>query len=82
MARKRRVQSRIFQSATCGSRPKLIRALARIKKHAAITNAELGLLERKIGRCGNPRCGGNHCGQVVDQFVVDVFQTAPAPPRT
>src|SRR5678816_2966513 len=55
--------------------PELIRALARIKKHAAITNAELGLLERKIADVVIRAAEEIIAGKLADQFVVDVFQT-------
>ena len=52
-----------------------IRALALIKKHAALVNSELGLLDSKlaepIAAAAQEVCEGNRD----DQFVVDVFQT-------
>ena len=52
-----------------------IRALALIKKHAALVNSELGLLDSKlaepIAAAAQEVCEGKRD----DQFVVDVFQT-------
>ncbi|MEE4215177.1 MAG: class II fumarate hydratase [Bacteroidales bacterium] len=52
-----------------------IRALAIIKKHAAVVNAELGLIEKKVSgliiAAANEVIEGKHN----DQFIVDVFQT-------
>lgn len=52
-----------------------IRALGLIKKHAAISNTELGLVDPLIGRAIQSAAQEVSNGQWDDQFVVDVFQT-------
>ena len=53
----------------------LIHALAMIKLHAARTNAELGLLDRKLAHAIAVAAQEVLDGQWDDQFVVDLFQT-------
>src|SRR6185436_1888892 len=52
-----------------------IRALGLIKKHAAQTNAELGLIPRNIGEVIEKAAREVVEGQLDHHFVVDVFQT-------
>src|SRR5438045_9414936 len=52
-----------------------IRALGLIKKHAAHTNAELGLLPANIGAAIQSAAQEVTEGQLDAQFVVDIFQT-------
>jgi fumarate hydratase class II len=52
-----------------------IRALALIKKHAAITNASLGLLPPKISKAIQRASQEVIDGKFDNQFVVDIFQT-------
>src|SRR5262249_49951385 len=52
-----------------------IRALGLIKKHAAITNSELGLLETRISDAIVKAAEEVITGKLDSQFVVDVFQT-------
>jgi fumarate hydratase class II len=52
-----------------------IRALGLIKKHAAITNASLGLLPAKISKAIQRAAQEVIEGKLDDQFVVDIFQT-------
>src|SRR5947209_12071780 len=52
-----------------------IRALGLIKKHAAITNAELGLLPQRMSDAIQKAAQEVMDGKLDDQFVVDVFQT-------
>ncbi len=56
------------------SRP-FIRALGLIKKHAAITNAELGLVPPKIAGAIERAAQEVADGKWDEQFVVDIFQT-------
>ncbi len=56
------------------SRP-FIRALGLIKKHAAITNAELGLVPPKIAEAIERAAQEVADGKWDEQFVVDIFQT-------
>ena len=50
-------------------------ALGLIKKHAATTNAELGLLEPAIAEAISQAAAEVQAGQWDSQFVVDIFQT-------
>ena len=52
-----------------------IRALGLIKKHAAITNAELGLLDARTAGAIREAAQEVAEGKFDAQFVVDVFQT-------
>jgi fumarate hydratase class II len=52
-----------------------IRALGMIKKHAAITNAALGLVPKKISGVIQKAAQEVIEGKLEDQFVVDIFQT-------
>ncbi len=52
-----------------------IRALGLIKKAAAETNLELGLLDAELGRSISQAADEVVEGRLDDQFVVDVFQT-------
>src|SRR5712664_4125952 len=52
-----------------------IRALGLVKKHAAITNASLGLLPVKISKAVQRAAQEVIEGKLDDQFVVDIFQT-------
>ena len=52
-----------------------IRALGLIKKHAAITNAELGLLDARLAEAIREAAQEVADGKFDAQFVVDIFQT-------
>jgi fumarate hydratase, class II len=52
-----------------------IRALAEIKKAAAQTNTELGLLDKPIAAAIVSACDEIIAGQHQDQFPLDIFQT-------
>src|SRR5213593_1361861 len=52
-----------------------IRALGLIKKHAAITNSELGLLDRKVADVVRAAAEEVIAGKLDQHFVVDIFQT-------
>jgi len=52
-----------------------IRALGLIKKHSAITNAELGLLDARLARPIQSAAEEVIAGKLDSHFVVDVFQT-------
>ncbi len=54
--------------------PRLVYALAQIKKAAALTNKELGLLDPRIADAIVRACDEILAGKYVDQFVVDVIQ--------
>jgi aspartate ammonia-lyase len=51
-----------------------VRALACVKKAAALANTELGVLERPIGEAIAKTCDEILAGQLHDQFVVDMIQ--------
>jgi aspartate ammonia-lyase len=70
----RAVENFPITGQTVATRPDLICALACIKEAAALTNAELGLLDPArrdaiVGTCREIRAGALH-----DQFVVDLMQ--------
>ena len=52
-----------------------IRALGLIKKHAAITNSELRLLDAKIAKAIGSAAEEVIAGKLDEHFVVDIFQT-------
>ena len=52
-----------------------IHALGLIKKHAAITNSELGLLDQKIAKAIVSAAEEVIAGKLDEHFVVDIFQT-------
>lgn len=54
--------------------PELIRSLAGIKKAAALTNQELGLLPAGLADAITCACDEIIAGQWLDEFVVDVIQ--------
>jgi aspartate ammonia-lyase len=54
--------------------PKLIRALAEIKKAAAITNANIGILEKEKSEAISKACQEIVLDDYQDQFPVDIFQ--------
>jgi aspartate ammonia-lyase len=51
-----------------------VRALACVKKAAALANAELGVLDDKIGKAIASACDEILAGKLHDQFVVDMIQ--------
>jgi aspartate ammonia-lyase len=51
-----------------------VRALACVKKAAALANAELGVLDDKIGKAIASTCDEILAGKLHDQFVVDMIQ--------
>src|SRR5436190_12050746 len=51
-----------------------VRALACVKKAAALANAELGALDRKIADAIAKACDEISAGKLHDQFVVDMIQ--------
>jgi len=54
--------------------PEFVRATVLVKKAAAEANASVGLLDQKIGRVIMAAADEILRGQLLDQFVVDVFQ--------
>src|SRR5436190_8147333 len=54
--------------------PDLVRALASIKEAAALTNHELGMLDRQKTDAIVAACQAIKAGRLHDQFVVDVIQ--------
>ncbi|EKO3979298.1 class II fumarate hydratase [Vibrio fluvialis] len=55
--------------------PSFVQALAYIKQAAAVTNAQLGLLEGDIASAIDEAAQSIIDGQHLDQFPIDVFQT-------
>ena len=56
------------------STPSLVTAFAYVKKAAALTNLELGLLSAEIAQAIAKACDEIITGELHDQFVVDVLQ--------
>ena len=54
--------------------PRFVRAMARVKKAAAMANFELGLLDKDIEQAIIKACDKILEGGYYDQFVVDMFQ--------
>lgn len=54
--------------------PRLIQALASVKKASALANMELGILDTKIGEAIVRACDEIRDGNLHDNFVVDVIQ--------
>ena len=54
--------------------PELIRALAQIKKAAALANQQLGLLDPKLAAAIAAACDEIIAGKFHDEFIVDVIQ--------
>ncbi|HYA01994.1 MAG TPA: lyase family protein, partial [Syntrophobacteria bacterium] len=54
--------------------PEMVRALAYVKKAAALANMELGLLRPEIAKAITKACDELIAGRLLDQFVVDVIQ--------
>jgi len=52
-----------------------IKALGMIKKHAAVVNRELGLLDKRVAEAITIAAEEVNQGKLDDQFIVDVFQT-------
>lgn len=55
--------------------PRFIQAIAQIKKAAALSNHELGLLDENLATSIVAACDCLLAGENMDQFPVDVFQT-------
>src|SRR5690606_22998230 len=64
-----------FAISTLTLPPRFIHAVIQIKKAAALTNLQLGLLEENIARAISRACDTLLSGHYHDQFPVDVFQT-------
>ena len=64
-----------FKISSLRFSPVLYQALGLIKKHAAITNRDLGLMEEKIASAVIEAAEEVITGRLNDQFIVDVFQT-------
>ena len=54
--------------------PEMVRAMAMIKRAAALANAELGQLEKRRAAAIIRACDEIIGGKLADQFIVDVFQ--------
>jgi aspartate ammonia-lyase len=63
-----------FSGIQLGSHRHLVRALAYVKKAAALTNTELGLIPADIGKAIAAACDTVASGDVDDAFPVDVIQ--------
>jgi aspartate ammonia-lyase len=63
-----------FSGIRIGHYEHFVRALACVKKAAALANAELGVLDRKIADAIAKACDELLVGKLHDQFVVDMIQ--------
>lgn len=63
-----------FTDMQVSSTPSMVIALAYVKKAAALTNLELGLLPTDTANAISQACDEIIGGKLHDQFVVDVFQ--------
>ena len=63
-----------FSAVRVGHYEQFVRALALVKKAAAVANAELGVLADPIARAITAACDGIIAGELHDQFVVDMIQ--------
>jgi aspartate ammonia-lyase len=54
--------------------PRLVKSLAYIKKAAALTNQELGMLEPRLAEAIAHACDEILAGELLNEFVVDVIQ--------
>jgi aspartate ammonia-lyase len=70
----RAVENFPFSGIHVGHYEHFVRALACVKKAAALANAELGALERGIADAIAKACDEILAGQLHDQFVVDMIQ--------
>ncbi|MBI5547829.1 MAG: aspartate ammonia-lyase [Deltaproteobacteria bacterium] len=70
----RAVENFDITGVTIGTFPHLVRALAYIKKAAALANVELGILPSPVGMAIVAACDELLAGRHQDQFVVDAVQ--------
>jgi len=70
----RAVQNFRISNGSISQYPSLIRALALVKKAAALTNAELGVLPAHIAKAICQACDDLLDGKLHDQFPVDTIQ--------
>jgi len=61
-------------SLTIGDHPGLVRALAVIKKSAALANREIGVLEPQLANAIIAACDELLAGQHHDQFIIDILE--------
>ncbi len=64
-----------FAISTLTLPPRFIHAIVHIKKAAALTNRQLGLLDEDISWAICAACDSLLAGHYIDQFPIDVFQT-------
>lgn len=63
-----------FRITGLSMHPEVINSLAQIKKAAAITNCEVGLLDKKIAEAIVQACDEITAGKLHDEFIVDPIQ--------
>ncbi len=63
----------LFKISGLTEHPKMIEAFVMLKKAAAATNTELGLLDKKVGDAIVAAADEILSGKLRDQFIVDVF---------
>lgn len=70
----RAVENFNISKAKLSDYPGFVKALAQVKKAAALANLELDLLDKKIGEAICKACDQIIAGKFIDQFVVDMVQ--------
>ncbi|MFN0066058.1 MAG: aspartate ammonia-lyase [Limisphaerales bacterium] len=70
----RAVENFPFSGIRVGHYEHFVRGLAMVKKAAALANAELGALDRKVAEAITQACDEILAGKLHDQFVVDMIQ--------
>jgi aspartate ammonia-lyase len=70
----RAVENFPFSGVRVGHYEHFVRAFACVKKAAALANAELGVLDRKLADSITKACDELLAGKLHDQFVVDMIQ--------
>ncbi len=73
---------RNFPISALRAHPAFVDATVRVKLAAVRVNARLGLLPARKARAIERAAGEVLAGRWRDQFVVDVYRPAPAPPTT
>ena len=63
-----------ISGTTLAQHPRLIVALARVKRAAAVTNGQLGVIDSATARAIGKACEAIEAGRFHDQFCVDVIQ--------
>ncbi|MDO8553187.1 MAG: aspartate ammonia-lyase [Candidatus Micrarchaeota archaeon] len=69
-----------FKISRSNVHPELYRAVIMIKKAAALTNGELGVIDKKVSDAIVKACDESLAGKFSDQFILDAFQAGAGTP--